>query len=224
MYANKDYEAEAQAVARLAAAHFGDVNNRTLLDVACGTGRHIAPFEYAGFDVSGSDLSAEMLSVAQANFPHADLRVGDYASVQFGRTFDVVVCLFGSIGYAGRVERLHAALANMVQHTSPGGMIVIEPWIFADEFSVGRPHMRTGQTADAAVARLNTNRLEDGLAILEFHHLIATADGVEHFVERHELGLFTEQDYLDGLRTANVVSVHMDAVYGDHRRLFVIQR
>jgi len=36
------------------------------------------------------------------------------------------------------------------------------------------------------------------------HHLVATPNRVEHFVERLELGLFTHYEYLDAFRRAGL--------------------
>ena len=42
---------------------------------------------------------------------------------------------------------------------------------------------------------------ENKVSILKFHFLVARQDqGVEHFIDTHELGLFTEEEYLDAFQ------------------------
>lgn len=44
-----------------------------LIDLGCGTGRHVVQFARRGFDVVGVDLSGEMLAETQAKLERADL-------------------------------------------------------------------------------------------------------------------------------------------------------
>ena len=67
MYKWKDYQAEAHRVRDLVKQHGGSTG-RTLLDVACGTRAHDG-FLHRDFDVTGVDLSAEMLRVARKKLP-----------------------------------------------------------------------------------------------------------------------------------------------------------
>src|SRR6266542_3983054 len=48
---------------------------------------------------------------------------------------------------------------------------------------------------DLTVCRMNVSGRRDDLSILEFHYLVATPAGVEHFTEHHELALFTDAQY-----------------------------
>jgi hypothetical protein len=43
---------------------------------------------------------------------------------------------------------------------------------------------------------------------MNFHYLVATQQGIEHFTERHELGLFSHEDYLDAFHASE-----MDVVF-----------
>lgn len=54
------------------------------------------------------------------------------------------------------------------------------------------------------IARLNTTAAEGALSIIDFHYLVGTRDGVSYFTERHEVGLFTHDEYLDAFRAAGL--------------------
>src|SRR5687768_11842828 len=75
--ASSDYDAWARCVLALADEY--GLAGRKLLDLACGTGNSFVPFLRAGFEVTGCDASAAMLSEAArkaptANLVHADVR------------------------------------------------------------------------------------------------------------------------------------------------------
>ncbi len=105
-YDFKDYAAEADAVREIVSARYPGA--RTLLDVACGTGRHLEALR-ASFDVEGLDLDAGLLHVAAARLPGVPLHLGDMRDADLGRTFDVVTCLFSSIGYMQTPDELGRA-------------------------------------------------------------------------------------------------------------------
>lgn len=43
---------------------------------------------------------------------------------------------------------------------------------------------------------------------LTFHYLVGTGDGIEHFTEDHEVGMFTHQQYVEAFRAAGVEPEH----------------
>jgi SAM-dependent methyltransferase len=192
IYANKNYEGEAARVRSLVDP---DSNGASWLEIACGTGRHI-PFLAPYYSrLVGMDLAASMVELAGSRMPNVDFRVGDMVSFDIGQTFDVVSCLFGSIGYCATTERLNSAVASMARHLNPGRRLVIEPWIFAHQYVPNTTHARYVDTPELKVVRMNTNRIENGCAVLEFHHMVGDANGVEHYSEDHVLGLFEQSDY-----------------------------
>ena len=83
----------------------------------------------------------------------------------------------------------------MTRHVHAGGLLIIEPWLTPDGYQVGRPHALFVNQPDLKIARVNVSAVEDGVSVLDFHYLVATPEGIEHFTERHELGLFTFEQY-----------------------------
>ena len=94
----------------------------------------------------------------------------------------------------------------MARHLRPGGVLIVEPFFTPDAWVPGRPAAIFVDRPDLKLARMNVSAQEGNVAILDFHYLVATPEGVEHFSERHELGLFTQDEYcqaavLAGLET-----------------------
>jgi SAM-dependent methyltransferase len=98
-----------------------------VLDLGCGTGRHARRLASQGFDVTGIDLSAGSIAVAQqAAGPHLRFRRQDMRS-PFGRhAFDYVFNFFTSFGYF-QAPRDHDAVArNIAAALKDGGRLVLD--------------------------------------------------------------------------------------------------
>jgi SAM-dependent methyltransferase len=201
VYSFKDYTAEAELLHTLIEERVPGATS--LLDVACGTGKHLEQLR-RWYDVEGVDLDESLLEVARDRLDGIPLQVADMTSLSLGRRFDVVTCLFSSIGYAGTPARLNAAVAAMASHVRPGGLLVVEPWLTPELWQAGRPHLLAVDEPDLKIARLNVSGREGRLAIMEFVYLVATPDGVSHFSERHEAALFTDDEYRQAFSAANL--------------------
>jgi SAM-dependent methyltransferase len=193
IYSWKDYAEEAQRLKRFIAQHKRSAGH-ALLDVACGTGGHI-PYLRDDFAYEGLDLDPEMLALARNRFPDIPFHQGDMVTFSLGRQFDVVCCLFSSIAYTRTAPRLYQAIATMAAHVCPGGVIVIAPFLTPDAWDPGHPYALFVDQPDLKIARMNVSRADGTVALLNFHYLVATPEGVEHFTEHHELGLFTDAEY-----------------------------
>lgn len=162
----------------------------TLLDVGCGTGAHLAQLR-EWIHVEGLDVSAAMLEVARRRLPGVALHEGDMRTFALERRFDVVTSLFSAIGYVRSTAELEAAIATMARHLAPGGVLAVEPWLYPSQWRPGEK-VHGNMLADAEdfkLARFCVSSTRDRFAVTPMHHLVATLDGVEHFVETHELFL-----------------------------------
>ena len=174
----------------------------TLLDVGCGTGRHIEHFRRR-FRVEGLDLSPAMLEIAARRNPGVPLHEGSLVDFRIGRQFDVVTCLFGAIAYAG-TRGLVRSMSSLARHLRPGGLLVIEPWVSRARFATNKLVLDTVVERRLKVARMYTTRRRGRTAILDVHYLIGDGDRVTEFVERHRLALFSDRDYRGALREAGL--------------------
>jgi len=207
VYGFKDYASETQKLISFIQAH-QHVRSRRLLDIACGTGQHLAHL-MNHFQVTGLDLDAGMLEVARARLPGVPFYHGDMVDFALAETFDVVTCLFSSIGYTRTLEAMRRAIATMAAHLVPGGLLIVEPWFTPEMWHPGTVHMTTVDEPQLKIARASTSLSEGRLSYFDLHYLIATPQGTEHRVERHELGLFT-RDEMETAFVAAGMSVHYD--------------
>lgn len=162
-----------------------------VLEVACGTGSHLAHLR-AYYQASGLDLSDAMLSVARTKLPpEVALRCADMADFEVAAPVDALLCLFSSIGYVHPEARLRATARCFARAVRPGGALVIEPWLTPEAYRPGRMMMQTYDGEDLKLCRASVSKQEGELAVLDFHWLVLRAGAAEpeRFVERHELWL-----------------------------------
>lgn len=194
IYSFKDYEAEAQKLHALIQQHKQSPGN-ALLDVACGTGKHISLLRQ-NYEAEGLDLDDNLLAIARDHNPGVTFHQANMLDFNLGREFDVVTCLFGAVAYVRTAQNLRRALENMIRHLKPGGVLIVEPWIAPDNFQEGLLHSLFVDEPDLKIARMNISKIEDGLAILDFDYLVGTPSGIEHFKERHEMALFSREVFI----------------------------
>ncbi|MGH2764848.1 MAG: class I SAM-dependent methyltransferase [Actinomycetota bacterium] len=208
VYSWKDYPAEAGTLHDLIQERRPGA--RTLLDVACGTGKHLELLR-EHYEVEGVDLDPEMIAIARERLgDDVPLHVGDMTAFDLGRAFDVVTCLFSSIAYTRTDDRLGEAVANLTRHMAPGGLVIVEPFFPPDRWEEGKVWGNFIDESDLKIARMDISRSQDRIAVIDFHYLVGTTSGIEHFTEHHEIGLFTHEQHLDAFGAAGVEVEHQE--------------
>ena len=206
IYSFKDYDVEAAKIREVIQREHSGA--RSILDVACGTGEHAKRLA-RNFSVDGLDIEPEFVKIAQSKLQYGFVTAGDMRNFKLARKYDVVQCLFSSIGYLTRGDDVIAALRCFSEHLLPGGIVIVEPWITPDKFEGGLPSMAPPvDKADIKICRMHVSERKGNISLLNFHYLVATRLGVERLNESHELALYSVEEMLAFFRAAGLNAEH----------------
>jgi SAM-dependent methyltransferase len=199
----KDYVAEARAVASLIRGVVPSAS--TLLDVGCGTGLHLVEFENLGFECRGIDADIAMVTQSRAREPQLTVDLGDMRTFALDERFDAITVLFGVLAYARTPGYLREAIGHIAGHLRPGGVLVAEGFIPFSEFVAGTQTAFLIDEPGLKLCRMSLSRQVGHIANIDFHYLVGTPQrGIERLFERHEVGLFGDDDYREAFEAAGL--------------------
>src|SRR3989338_3363014 len=114
IYDDKDYKHEAQEVLQLIRKYKKSKGNK-LLEVACGSGKHLQYLKNE-FECMGLDLNKDILNIAKKNHPNLKFEEGNMTNFNLHQKFDVITCLFSSIGYVRTYDNIIKTINNFQKH------------------------------------------------------------------------------------------------------------
>ncbi len=125
LYKDRDHREAAEFMNSLT-KHLNLEKNDTILDLACGRGRHAKYLYRQGFDVTAIDLSEESIEYAkQYEKPRLHFQVHDMC-LPYPKQFDAVFNLFTSFGYfKNEIDNLRTIKAIKAE-LKPSGYGVID--------------------------------------------------------------------------------------------------
>ena len=128
--AEVDYEGWAAFLDR-AIRRYERTRTSLVLDLACGTGAVTLPLAALGYQMTGVDLSEEMLSVARERA--AEVGRGeilwlcqDMRAFELYGTVDATVCCLDSLNYLTRTEDVRACLSLIRNYLIPDGVLIFD--------------------------------------------------------------------------------------------------
>lgn len=214
----KDYSAEAQKVAEIVRREKRSTGS-DLLDVACGTGGHLQYLQKY-FLCEGLDIADDLLRIAAERCGGLRFHRADMMYFNLERQYDAIVCLFSSIAYVSELSRLKQTVATFKRHLKPGGVMVVEPWIYPEHWQEGLLSAVFVDEPDLKLARMMIARRDANVSILNFHYMVGEPDVIRTMTEPHHLGLFTQQEYHCAFASAGL-AVRYDADGLTGRGLFI---
>jgi SAM-dependent methyltransferase len=220
-YTTKRYDLEAEFIHTQIQKNRPESKN--IIEFACGTGKHAHEMSRLGYNVHGYDLSASMITRAQATIPAGCVfETGDMRSCGPGnQSFDAALVLFDSLGYLISNQDTLTALKNMRRNLKPGGVLIGEVWHAPAFLTLYDPvRLKQWQIPGGRVERRSqtTLNIEKQIATVSFT-VTAEIDGVvESAVETHHCRFFQVQELLFFLETAGFSAVDVFPGFQDSRR------
>ncbi|SFB26064.1 N-dimethyltransferase [Amycolatopsis marina] len=189
----KDFEAETEKHARLIRSRFPAA--KSLLDIACGTGAHLATFAKLFDHVEGLELTPTMREVAAKRLPQSVVHAGNMLDFDLGRTFDAVTCLGNAIGEVRSADEVAATISRMAAHLVRGGVVVVEPWWFPEQFIDGYIGSHLARENGRVITRLSHSTRQGDRSRIEIQAIVADAAGIRGFSDVLSVGLFSREQY-----------------------------
>ncbi len=107
---------------------FEQVGVRSVVDVACGSGRHANMFHDWGLRVEAADVSPAMIDLARRRFDEPlGMRwvVRGFDQPIASAPFDAAVCVGNSLALAGSPEKAAAGVQQLLAAVRPGGVAIV---------------------------------------------------------------------------------------------------
>lgn len=131
-YQDKNYKKETDYIHQLIKKHTAE-ENISVLDLACGTGKHAFELEKLGYTVTGSDISADMINIAVKKASETGSKVSFFnhsfqEANHIPGTYDVIISMFSAINYLTDFEDFNTTLTNIYSLLKPNGVLIFDYW------------------------------------------------------------------------------------------------
>lgn len=127
LYRDKDYQSEVDYLEKLLGRFSSQ--SKSILNLGCGTGRHDLLFARAGYQMTGVDLSKDMIGIAQGHAAENTRFIqGDAREVRLKESFDAVMALFHVMSYQITNEDIAAVFETASSHLETDGLFIFDCW------------------------------------------------------------------------------------------------
>lgn len=110
--------------------HAPSAQYKKLLDIGCGTGTLTSKFASSGYEVSGLDLSEEMLMIASQRLIEQGYNVPLYCmsmdELEGFEELDIVTIAIDSLNYVQEREAVQETFSRIFQSLKPGGQLFFD--------------------------------------------------------------------------------------------------
>ncbi|MBR9700463.1 class I SAM-dependent methyltransferase [Candidatus Woesearchaeota archaeon] len=171
VYTWKNYRKETEGIHQII-RKYKKSKGKELLEVACGTGAHITHMK-KWYKCTGTDINPGILDIAKKKNSKIKFIRQDMTNLNINNKFDVITCLFSSIGYVRSQKALKNTFKRFVKHLKPGGVLIIEPWLTKDIAKKGYIHMSTYEDKEIKIACQNISDIKGNLFIMNQHWMVS---------------------------------------------------
>ena len=189
---------------------YGKGKNTSILDVTCGTGRHVFPLLGKGYSVIGNDLSREMLAIAEEKAKKKGMNVmftnHDMRELPIKGEFDAIITINSAFNYMMTDEDASRALVRFFKALKDGGMLILDVQNFLQFYeNFSKIIEKDIKNEDIEIHRKSTHSIDDNLRCIFKHDeddVVTIGDRTEHIHEVHYLRMFNYHELKRLMRDA----------------------
>ena len=156
----------------------------SVLEIACGTGAILKLMEKQ-YEVSGLDLSKEMLNIAKKKIKKGNFYCKDMTSFELCNKFDVILCIYDSINHLLKFGDWIKVFNNSSKHLNEKGLFIFDVNTLAKFDRLGNTSNDFVQQLEKYIVVDKASKIENNK--LEFHTRIFENQ------KNNELKLFEEK-------------------------------
>jgi hypothetical protein len=146
-HANYNYKENTTRIMAL----LGDMQDKTMLELASGTGSYLYQFSNYSQRVVGLELSSYMRAISLQKFPDLPVYLGDMADFHLAERFDVIALLCGTIAALVQdtetttLDKMRKMISCCRTHIKSHGVVIIETydqpntvteWVLSSEYNL----------------------------------------------------------------------------------------
>lgn len=211
LYKDKDYRSEVEYIHNLIQKY--NSGAKSILNLGCGTGKHDILLAEKGYDVTGIDLSEEMLCFANSRLLDSNtdnLKVkfsqGDVRNLKLSEKFDAIISIFHVMSYQTTNNDLKAAFSTVKRHLNENGVFIFDGW-YGPAVLIDKPATRVKRLENEMimVTRIAEPVMHTNENVVDVNYHIFIKDkskgAVEEISESHRMRYFFKPEidvFLEG--------------------------
>lgn len=105
-----------------------NVSGKKILDLGCGTGTITHQLALEGYELTGVDLSAHMLAIAQQKTGTLPVHYfqQDMTDLELNQAFDLVLIFCDALNYLDSKEKILKTFTKVYHHLNDNGMLIFD--------------------------------------------------------------------------------------------------
>ena len=189
------------------------------LDVGCGGGWFTRAFAKQGYQMTGLDVSAEMLDYAQEQALKSGVRgeyiLGDIAKIKLPKRFDFVTAINDCVNYIPK-NKVNAAFKNIASALKKDGVFLFD---ISSEKKFKEKLTNTVCVDDRDdVTYLSFNRAEPDGVSMDVTLFVKRSDGAfERLDETHQQYIYTEEEICAALEKNGFTVLSIEGHMGEEK-------
>lgn len=191
------------------------LNNRQVLDLACGTGEHIKLLKDK-FIISGQDINWGMIKVARAKNKKIKIAQGDLNKLKIKTNFyGLIYCFSSSIQYILNPADLLKTFLAINKGLSAGGIFAFDLSYCKENWKEGYVGISTVIKDDLQIVEIFKSRSKNNISYYNPVYLINEKNKFKFYIDEHQIYLYKINQIKKLLKIAGFKKVLVKADYED---------